>query len=78
MMRHSTVKFQSDELSLDISVNSLAPNQNLLNNVNRWRESELGLAPITKEDMKLQKLESESGLLFIFDEVGNFGEVPDG
>ena len=73
MMRHSTVKFpveSSGDQSLEIAVSSLAPNQDLLNNVNRWR-GQLKLPRLTKETMELANLDSAGGPLLIYDDVGS-------
>lgn len=68
MMRFSTVKFSAQGGPLEIAVSSLAPNQDLLSNVNRWR-GQLQLPPVTKETMKLEKVESDGGQLLIYDDT---------
>ena len=69
MMRFSTIKFSVDGQPLEIAISSLAPNQDLLSNVNRWR-GQLQLSPLTADSMKLEKVESAGGQLLIYDDVG--------
>lgn len=77
MMRFSTVKFSVDGQPIEIAVSSLAPNQDLLSNVNRWR-GQLQLPPVTKETMELEKVESDGGQLLIYDDTsgGNSSPAP--
>lgn len=68
-MRFATLTTKVDAGDVELSISSLGPNQNLLDNVNRWR-GQLDLEPITKDELKLERLESTSGELKIFDETG--------
>lgn len=68
-MRFATLLGSFDGGQVEISISSLGPNQDLLDNVNRWR-GQLGLPPLTDSDPELATIESASGELKIFDAVG--------
>ncbi len=55
--------------NVELSISSLGPNQNMLDNVNRWL-GQLGKSPIEKEQLKLESMKYRSGEFKIFDENG--------
>ena len=69
-MRFATVlNSSSSDGRVEISVSSLGPNQDLLNNVNRWR-NQLGLKPIAQDELELTTIESSAGEMKVFDATG--------
>ena len=56
--------------SVELSISSLAPNQDLLANTNRWR-GQIGKPTIKQEQLKLETMKSDVGELKIFDETGS-------
>lgn len=69
-MRFATLQsVDPPESMVEISISQLGPSQNLLANVNRWRQ-QLGLPPINESELKLGNLEAEAGTLKTFDETG--------
>ena len=69
-MRYATLHTSTDETGqVVLSISSLGPNQNLLNNVNRWR-GQLGLEPIGDNELQLAKLSNTSSEMKVFDATG--------
>ena len=60
----------SPKNSVEISVSSLGPNQDLLDNVNRWRR-QLGLQPLQeKANLDLETMTTDAAEMLVFDETG--------
>ena len=74
MFRYTSFVIGNYQPPLEMTVSRLAAGQDLLDNVNRWRVKQLGLADIDAAglDDSLQKLEYKEGSLLIFDEIGKF------
>ena len=69
-MRYATLLPSNAEAAqVELSISSLGPNQNLLNNVNRWR-GQLGLKPIGKDELELTTFANQSGEMKIFSATG--------
>ena len=68
-MRYATLLSPREDGPVEISVSNLSPNQNLLDNVNRWRV-QLGLDSIEKEELELKTIDSKSGEMKVFDATG--------
>ncbi len=68
-MRFATLNLTSTVPPLEMSISSLGPNQNLLDNVNRWR-GQLALDGLEKEQIKLNEIDFDGGSMVLFDEVG--------
>ncbi len=60
---------------VEMAISSLGPDQDLLSNVNRWRE-QLGLAAMPPEQLELEQLSSPAGELQLFDETGSLSSQP--
>ncbi len=61
--------------SVEMSISNLGPDQDLPDNVNRWR-NQLSLPAISPDEVNLKKMESASGTLLIFDESGSLSGRP--
>ncbi|MEM9410375.1 MAG: hypothetical protein AAGA30_04635 [Planctomycetota bacterium] len=61
--------------SLEIVISSLGPNQNMLDNVNRWR-GQLDLAKISGDKLELGVKKAKFGELKLFDAVSEGSEGP--
>lgn len=70
--RHATLLRESEDSKLELSISSLGPNQNMVDNVNRWR-GQLGVPPINKDQLDLKPFESKAGELKLFDATGKMG-----
>ena len=67
-MRFATLVCVATNGELEVAISSLGPNQNMLDNVNRWR-GQLELPGIQKEELKFGEMTSAAGELKIFDAV---------
>ncbi len=63
--------------TIDLAISSLAANQDLLSNVNRWR-GQLGLNPIGPSELQtsLQSIEFQGGQFIVFDGIKNASPSP--
>ena len=68
-MRFATLLTTVENGDVEMSISNLGPNQDLLENVNRWRK-QLGLTPLAEDDLELTTQSGESGELKIFDAIG--------
>jgi len=68
-LRFATLLTSNDGRPVELAVSFLGPDQDLVGNVNRWR-GQLGLLPITEDELKLSSVQSVSGPLQLFDAEG--------
>jgi hypothetical protein len=70
-MRFATFVIDDAPPSLELAISSLGPNQDMLDNVNRWRK-QIGLKDIAESELddNLKKHKTETGEFLLFDALG--------